>query len=365
MSPARAYRDRLASNYPPDIPHENLRPVNGREQTPTSPRRVPAISGRQLRSLYISEFPTTKSFATENSKLPRGCSLMFCARKRCVELDRVRHSDQPALPRLVRCRQHLWVCFRLPQLCLFRAIAPQGRKFGSRTGEVLFFELTRAGLPLPTNKRPPRSPPAAYYQPTAYARQPGCDPKCQTKSGSKPRTPDRRPARAGRSRTISIPYLARAGLPQLPPLAHRQLTSSLTLDPSGPPARTSRSTGSLPKRDIVVSAVGERVVGSMSVIVIRWPCLLELLCRACHTKNHELDFEEKPYWRAARSLAFDVSSKGARTGRGIEGRVSGLNRTSEIKTIRCDTPSGFSRMPGSARGRRTICLSTIVRINYA
>ena len=30
---------------------------------------------------------------------------------------------------------------------------------------------------------------------------------------------------------------------------------------------------------------------------------LELLCRACHTKNHEADFEEKPHWRAARERA--------------------------------------------------------------
>jgi len=51
-----------------DSAHESLRPVNGREQTPTNPRSVPALSGRQLRSIYIFEFPTTKSFATENSK---------------------------------------------------------------------------------------------------------------------------------------------------------------------------------------------------------------------------------------------------------------------------------------------------------
>ena len=30
---------------------------------------------------------------------------------------------------------------------------------------------------------------------------------------------------------------------------------------------------------------------------------LELLCRACHTKNHEPDFEEKRHWRAARDAA--------------------------------------------------------------
>ena len=30
---------------------------------------------------------------------------------------------------------------------------------------------------------------------------------------------------------------------------------------------------------------------------------LELLCRACHTKNHEADFEERPLWRAARERA--------------------------------------------------------------
>ena len=33
---------------------------------------------------------------------------------------------------------------------------------------------------------------------------------------------------------------------------------------------------------------------------------LELLCRACHTKNHEVDFEEKAGWRAARGKALSL-----------------------------------------------------------
>ena len=62
--------------------------MDGRGQIRIYSRRAPLLSGRQLRSLYTLEFPTTKSFATGNSKLTRGCSLMFARRKRCVELDR-------------------------------------------------------------------------------------------------------------------------------------------------------------------------------------------------------------------------------------------------------------------------------------
>ena len=35
------------------------------------------------------------------------------------------------------------------------------------------------------------------------------------------------------------------------------------------------------------------------------PEFLELLCRACHTKNHEPDFEKKKHWRAARERSLD------------------------------------------------------------
>ena len=41
------------------------------------------------------------------------------------------------------------------------------------------------------------------------------------------------------------------------------------------------------------------------------PGYLELLCRACHTKNHQPDFEEKQHWRAAREAAQGRRSDGA------------------------------------------------------
>jgi len=45
--------------------------MDGRGQIRIYSRRAPLLSGRQLRSLYTLEFPTTKSFATGNSKLTR------------------------------------------------------------------------------------------------------------------------------------------------------------------------------------------------------------------------------------------------------------------------------------------------------
>ncbi|MCA9777152.1 MAG: HNH endonuclease, partial [Candidatus Eremiobacteraeota bacterium] len=42
------------------------------------------------------------------------------------------------------------------------------------------------------------------------------------------------------------------------------------------------------------------------------PDFLELLCRACHTKNHELDSEEKSKWRADRGKALELSKQAFR-----------------------------------------------------
>ena len=105
---------------------------------------------------------------TRNSHV--GVRCRFSRVERCVELDRVRHSDQPTPPRLAHVHS---TCGFAPDSRsrhrerLFQAIAPHRRKFGSRTGEVLFFKFARtgqkspstrlrAGLPLPATHRFPQ-----------------------------------------------------------------------------------------------------------------------------------------------------------------------------------------------------------------